>query len=121
QFRNGALTVREVLPGVHDLVTLTLAMFHEKYGADFSGLSLSLETEIPISSGLGSSSSLILNLLQGLLGQMKKEVPLPELLDFARGIEDFQHGYSSGLDLALVAAKQPLVFVKGQGVVRTMP
>lgn len=121
KFRAAALPIREVLPDVHDLVTLVLAAFYERYRPQLGGLSLSLETQIPISSGLGSSSSLILNLLQGLLRLSGQEMPQAELLECARTIEDFQHGYSSGLDLALVASRQPLVFVRGQGVVKAMP
>jgi mevalonate kinase len=120
-FRRGELEINRVLPEAYDLVALVLAVFQERFGANLPGLSLSLETEIPISSGLGSSSSLIFNMLQGLLRLSGQEMPLPELLELARGIEDFQHGYSSGLDLALVSAKQPLVFVKGQGVIKSMP
>lgn len=120
-YRGGKAQINGVLPEPHDLVALTLAVFQENAGVKMPGLSLSLETEIPVSSGLGSSSSLIYNLLQGLLRLSGREMPQAEILELARGIEDFQHGTSSGLDLALVAAKQPLVFVKGRGVVGAMP
>jgi mevalonate kinase len=120
-FRDGKLDIQSVLPAQHDLVTLVLASFHEKFGGALSGLSLRIDTEIPMSSGLGSSSSLILNLLQGLLRLSGKSMSPMELHGFARGIEDFQHGFSSGIDLALVSARQPVMFVKGQGIVKSMP
>jgi len=120
-FRRGEAEIKSVLPEWHDLAALTFGAFHEKFGGEMPGVSVALETEIPISSGLGSSSSLILNLLQGLLKLTDRSMPETELLEFARSIEDFQHGYSSGLDLALVSARQPLVFVKGRGIIESMP
>lgn len=120
-FRQDRAEIREVLPGPLDLVLLTFAVFQEKTGVELPGLSVSLETQIPVSSGLGSSSSLIYNLLRGLLRFAKIKMPMPELLALARDIEDFQHGISSGIDLALVSAKQPLVFLKDKGVVESMP
>lgn len=120
-FKQGKLAIRDVLPEPHDLVTLVLAVFNARFPHKLAGLSLSLDTEIPMSSGLGSSSSLIFNLLQGLMRLSGQEMPAADVLECARTIEDFQHGYSSGLDLALVASKQPLVFVRGQGVIKSMP
>jgi mevalonate kinase len=120
-FKKGEAGVGSILPQPHDLVTLIFATFHERFCPETGGISLAIDTEIPISSGLGSSSSLILNLLQGLLRLSHNELPKNELLDMAKDIEDFQHGTSSGLDLALVSADQPLVYIKGQGIVRPMP
>jgi mevalonate kinase len=117
-FKSGAGSIKAVLPEGHDLAALALAAYHERFPAARGGLLLSIQTDIPVFSGLGSSSSLILNLLQGMLKREGRE--MPDLLDFARGIEDFQHGTSSGLDLALVSSKTPLVYVRGQGVVRSM-
>lgn len=120
-FKTGAAPIHSVLPLPQDLVTLTLAAFHARFPVEIQGLILSIETKIPVSSGLGSSSALILNLVQGLLRLTGEEMSPPDLLEFARGIEDFQHGISSGLDLALVMARQPLVFLRGQGVIGTLP
>ena len=120
-FKKGAIPIAQVLPAPQDLATLTIAAFHEKFAPDLAGLSLSVETEIPMSSGLGSSSALICNLLKGLLHLAGRDVPQKDILAFARDIEDFQHGYSSGIDLALVSAKQPLVFVKDKGVIGAVP
>ncbi len=114
-FQQGEGTIEGVLRSPFDLVTLTLGVYAEKYNRNMEGLSLSLETEIPLSSGMGSSSALIVNLLESLAGRFE-----PEMLDLARGIEDFQHGASSGLDLAIVSSRRPLVYAKEKGIIGTV-
>lgn len=115
KFKSGEIGIREVLTRPEDLAALAMAVFEEKTGAVLSGLAVEIETDIPMSSGLGSSSALILNLLDGLAAL--SSAPIADKLSVAREIEDFQHGLSSGLDLALVEGRRPLVFIRGQGIV----
>ncbi|MDD9899414.1 MAG: hypothetical protein OXT65_00355 [Alphaproteobacteria bacterium] len=120
-FQRGETAVTNVLPRPEDLVMLTLAAFCERYGTDFPALSLSVRTDIPVAAGLGSSSALIINLLEGMQQWSGHVIPQDELIDFAREIENFQHGVSSGVDLAIVSTRKPIVFVRGQGVVGNVP
>ena len=111
-----------ILPRPQDLVTLTLAMFYEHFAPrDMPGLNISIASQIPVSSGMGSSSAVIINILRGALQTAGLEMAQNEMLDLARRIEDFQHGTSSGLDLALVSGARPLLFNKKDGILRLLP
>lgn len=116
RFTNHDLAIADVLPEPEDLITLTLAFFAERYRIALPSFELQLETEFPVSSGLGSSSSLILNILKSLMAVTSVRILPEDLLFFAREIENFQHGVSSGLDLALVAASEPQIFMQGKAI-----
>lgn len=73
---------------------------------------LRIESSIPMGSGLGSSAALSVAISQFLVAMGLAEADDSELL--ARSIEDRFHGKSSGLDVAAVSSRNPVVFQDGQ-------
>ncbi len=72
------------------------------------GVHVTIESELPIGVGLGSSAALAVAACRaaGLQGQ--------ELLDKALQIENVFHGDASGLDVAVAAREEALWFVRGK-------
>lgn len=86
-----------------------------------SGLSLryphgkvQIESTIPVGAGLGSSAALCVALTQwvssflGLDGQ--------KAVELATRLEDRFHGKSSGMDVAVISARQPIAYTMAQGI-----
>lgn len=67
---------------------------------------LSIESTIPIGSGLGSSAALCVALSRW----AKPDADERELFNLARSLEDRFHGKSSGMDVAVALAGAPIVF-----------
>ncbi|MDF3128509.1 hypothetical protein P0Y35_04815 [Kiritimatiellaeota bacterium B1221] len=76
-----------------------------------SGASLRFESELPLGAGLGSSAAFILTLLKVL----EPKRPNSELQKLAIEGENFQHGRSSGLDVAVSLQGGLLAFEQGHG------
>ncbi len=83
------------------LITYTLATFNEQFPLT-KGCSLSIKSDIPIGSGLGSSAALVVAVLKSLLKVTERTLSNDELIALARRCEDFAHGKSSGLDPAVI-------------------
>jgi mevalonate kinase len=73
-----------------------------------------LESNIPIGAGLGSSAALCVAVTRWLQSWTPASVSDP--LEFARNLEDSFHGKSSGMDVAVILAGEPVAFRMGEGV-----
>jgi mevalonate kinase len=94
---------------VRDLL-VGLADSWEADGKSFPRLEgvLSIESDIPIGAGLGSSAALCVALTRWLSDPLK--IRREEQFDFARQLEHHFHGRSSGMDVAVVSAGEPIAF-----------
>lgn len=83
-------------------IVYALACFNQQYPQHGNtGLSITIETDIPISAGLGSSAACLVSLLRGLCQFYDMDPPNHELAKLAIKAENLQHGRSSGLDIYL--------------------
>jgi mevalonate kinase len=73
---------------------------------------LEIQSSIPWGAGLGSSAALCVALTRWLSGPL--HLPRGEWQDFATRLENRFHGKSSGMDVAVILAGQPVRFVRGQ-------
>ena len=84
---------------------------------------LKLESTIPIGSGLGSSAALCVAMTRWLAGPLG--IPAAEIQEFATQLEHRFHGRSSGMDIAVTSAGQPVAFSMERGAkalgVRSLP
>jgi mevalonate kinase len=71
-----------------------------------------LESDIPIGAGLGSSAALCVALTRWVQSWSPETVRDP--LEFARSLEDSFHGKSSGMDVAVILANEPVAFRMGE-------
>lgn len=101
-YRTGHSTIDKVLSEPRDLSVLTLAFLVESLTIK-RGMSIRLSSQIPMGAGLGSSAALITSIL--------KHSPLntERLFSLSKDIESYQHGYSSGLDVATSLSSDKVV------------
>jgi hydroxymethylglutaryl-CoA synthase len=90
-FLDGQLPIADVVESAEHLLAATAAMTDPK-----SGSQLHFRSRLPLGSGLGSSAACILALLKVLQPQWENS----RLFEHAIQAESFQHGTSSGLDVA---------------------
>lgn len=91
QFKQGILSISEVVDSPEQLLAATAAMASPQSGAH-----LRFHSQLPLGSGLGSSAACILALLKVLQPALDTD----RLFNAAVEAESFQHGRSSGLDVA---------------------
>lgn len=77
---------------------------------DFNSLcgELEINNSLPFGSGLGASASLCVMISQ-LLNQLDL-LPQNQIFSFARQLENFFHGESSGVDIAVTLEEKPILF-----------
>lgn len=81
----------------------------EKSRSDLMG-KITLTSSLPVGAGLGASAALCVAVSQWLshLGWVAKD----ELYEFSRTLEDLFHGESSGVDIAVALAGEPIAFTR---------
>jgi len=99
QFSQGKLHVGGILDTPFDLAQFALMQLMGRYGLP-GGLSIKINSSIPIGCGLGSSSALILSILRAIANHMGISLGDETYINLGREAESLQHGVSSGLDLA---------------------
>lgn len=91
QYRKGDLPISDVVHSPEHLLAAAAALAEPQ-----SGTHLHVHSQLPLGSGLGSSAACILALLKALQPQWEDA----HLFETAVQAESFQHGNSSGLDVA---------------------
>jgi mevalonate kinase len=74
---------------------------------------LKIKSSIPIGAGFGSSAGLCVAISQWLAPELK--ITRGELRDFATRLEHQFHGRSSGMDIAVIVAGEPVSFTMKDG------
>ncbi len=90
-YRRGELPIRAVAPTPEDLLLAAVA-----FTAPTHGLDLLISSDIPLGAGMGSSAAVLVALFRTL----RPDWDLPTLHHHALACEHFQHGDSSGIDVA---------------------
>jgi mevalonate kinase len=119
-FLAGDLTIKEVLREPIELVQFALSLLFEVASVNVhTGMHISMQTDILIGCGMGSSAAVILSVLTAVAHYL--QIPLtPELFfNLAHQVENTQHGKSSGLDLKSALHGGCLYFKEGQVIART--
>lgn len=100
QFKQGKLTIDQVLETPFDLIWITLDAFHQQYRLNDGSWQLHIESRSLIGRGLGSSAAVIVGLLTALAKQHGLTLSKQQLLSLSQEVETYQHGRSSGVDPA---------------------
>jgi mevalonate kinase len=93
-------TDNAILQNLSDLPLAVLAWWQQHY--PLPTLTCTIESQIPLGQGLGSSASLIVAILRGLVQLTNTSLTLPEMQTAATTLENLAHGKSSGLDVAAI-------------------
>lgn len=102
KFMRGEYSIHDVLQKPFLLAQYALGICVEAMNFKLSaGVKLSVQSDLPIGCGLGSSAATIISIMQALARDAKRGFTHDELFSLALQVEHLQHGYSSGLDLRL--------------------
>jgi mevalonate kinase len=79
-----------------------------------SALRITIESEIPVGAGMGSSAAVSVAVLRAVTAHLGQELSAERVSDLAFNVEKLQHGTPSGIDNSVVAHERPLYFISGQ-------
>ncbi|WP_040213971.1 mevalonate kinase [Clostridium polynesiense] len=80
------------------------------------GLSIEIESAIPLGSGLGSSAAVATAVVRGLFSFFHQKLSQKELFYLVQIAEEYAHGKPSGIDMAAVSSRHPILFQKGKDI-----
>jgi mevalonate kinase len=86
----------------------------EAIGQPPSAATLSVTSDIPPASHLGSSASVAVACARAIAAYCGRELPAAEVSRLAFEVEKIYHGSPSGIDNTVVAYEQPVWFVRGR-------
>lgn len=102
------------LPAENVLVR-AVQLFKETYNIKrFPSFQLTLTSEIPVASGLGSSASISVAIVKAIAQHMGLRLPLAKINDLAYELEKGFHGNPSGIDNTVVTYEKSLYYVRGE-------
>jgi mevalonate kinase len=78
------------------------------------GLSIKIDSSIPLGRGLGSSAAIAVAVVRGLFTFFGEALSEQKLLSFVEHAENYTHGTPSGIDMAAVISDTPIWFEKGK-------
>lgn len=81
-----------------------------------SGVSISIRSNIPIASGLGSGTAVSVAIVRALARHLKKELTDEQVSNLAFETEKLYHGTPSGIDNTVVTYAKPVYFIKDQPI-----
>ena len=100
-------------PADHPLAAVCRAALQAMPPAPFPPIRLSIESTIPVASGLGSSAAVSVAIARALNDHFGGSLTTLELSALAYTGETILHGTPSGIDNTVVAFDQPVFFVRG--------
>lgn len=121
-FLNGKRNIREVLKLPFELLQYSVSSLIEHFNLQLPrGVEVSVDSTIPLGCGMGSSASAVISTLYALANFLGLNWRPIDYLNFARELENLQHGKSSGLDLHLVTHGGCVRFQNGNTELRKAP
>ena len=103
EFQNNKLLINKVLNNPEELIVLCYHNIMQKYDIDNSiGHKLEFTSDIPISSGMGSSAAVLLGVIKAFTKLYDLQIKNEEIRNMAQHLEHRQHGRSSGLDIGII-------------------
>ncbi len=111
---NKGEVVRVSRHNIHPLA-VTARLTLEKMGIHaLPNLSMTLKSDIPMGSGLGSGAAVSTALARALCAAVNKPLSLEALNAVVYEVEKLHHGTPSGIDNTVVVYEQPVYFVRDQ-------
>jgi len=93
----------------------TIDLFYARHPhVALSPITISIESQIPISSGMGSGAAVTASLLRSLFQFHKIDFSPQILSELVHEVEKIHHGTPSGIDNTVVCFEQPVIFKKNQ-------
>ncbi len=101
------------LPAGHPLV-VCLRLTAEALGMPAPGGRLTITSDIPVASGLGSGAAVSTAIVRVLASAAGRNLPPAEISRIVFAVEQIYHGTPSGVDNTVIAYESPIYFRRGQ-------
>lgn len=98
---------------VEDPLAVASWKMFELLGISPPDANISLHSNIPIASGMGSGAALTTALLRAILHIADRTLPNEKLNEIVYEIEKIHHGTPSGIDNTVIVYEKPVYFVRG--------
>jgi mevalonate kinase len=99
-----------------DPLSLTIRLTLQRLRLAAADFTLTLESQIPLASGLGSGAAVSTAIIRAILTAFNGSMPLPELNEIVYEVERIHHGTPSGIDNTVIVYEQPVYFVRSQPI-----
>lgn len=103
----------EDLPPGHPL-TVCIRLTAEALGMAAPGGRLTITSDIPVASGLGSGAAVSTAIVRVLAAAAGRNLPAAEISRIVFAVEQIHHGTPSGVDNTVIAHESPIYFRRGQ-------
>lgn len=80
------------------------------------GLSLTIESTIPVAAGLGSGAAVSVAVIRALCAHLSRPLANEQINNFAFETEKLYHGTPSGIDNTVVTYNMPVYYMKGKPI-----
>ncbi len=108
----GVDTRLDEMPDTHPLGKAIRLSLKETQAS--GGFQVSVTSDIPPASGLGSSAAVSVAIIRAVCEHFEHEVGADRVAQMAFEVEKLHHGDPSGIDNTVVAFEIPVLFVKGE-------
>jgi mevalonate kinase len=121
-FLNGGCNIRAVLKRPFELLQYSVSNLFDALNIQLlKGVEIAVDSSIPMGCGMGSSAAAIISAIYALTNFLNINWQANDYVNFAKQIENLQHGRSSGLDLHLVTHGGFMRFQDGCAEARPVP
>ena len=104
------VNLKSISPNEFSLPIYILHLFYHEFDIPLSNMMISIDSEIPISLGLGSSAAFIISMMTGLIEYYNLELNENKIFELAVRAENLVHGKSSGLDIHVALHNQTVKY-----------
>ncbi len=106
-------TTYEKLEIDHPLRAALKVVLGDKDPTETPACSIQISSEIPVSSGLGSSAAISAAIIRAFSAFLGQRLTDEKISDFAYEVEKIHHGTPSGIDNTVIAHQKPVYYQKG--------
>ncbi len=104
------------LPSDHPLAAVIHNLFFSLGISPFPPLDITINSSIPVASGLGSGAAVSVALVRALSSALGRPLSDDQVNAFAYEIERLHHGTPSGIDNTVITYASPVYFIKGHPI-----
>lgn len=107
--------------GVEDALVTAVRLATERLEIELSGATITIHSDIPVASGLGSGAAVTTAIIRALAEVVSKKLPEDEINAMVYEVERIFHGTPSGIDNTVIVYERPIFFVRNHPFEQIQP
>ncbi|MBL8163548.1 MAG: mevalonate kinase [Anaerolineae bacterium] len=113
---NQTTVIDSLSQSIDDALALTARLLLQRLDAPIPNLEITLRSQIPVASGLGSGAAITTALARALVEALDAKLDTAELNAIVYEVEKLHHGTPSGIDNTVIVYEQPVYFIRGNPI-----